>query len=86
MLNNAHKSPIAGLVMEASRGTAVTSILVDLAHRTVSAFHRANERRKCRNLIRATRREMEKLDAMTLRDIGWPARYEQQNPCARDQI
>ena len=86
MLNKAYKSPIAGLVMEASRGTAVTSILVELAQRAVASLNRANERRKCQKLIRETRREMEKLDAITLRDIGWPGRYEQQNPCAREDF
>lgn len=88
MLNNqrTHSSPIAGLVMEASRGSAISSVLTNLMHRVVIAFEKASERRKCRKLIRDTKREMAKLDDNVLRDIGWPGRYEQQNPCAREDF
>ena len=88
MLNNqrTHSSPIVGLVFEASRGNTVASVLTDLMNGLVVAIQRANERRKCRKLIRDTRREMDKLDENVLRDIGWPGRYEKQNPCAREDF
>ena len=88
MLNNqhTHSSPIAGLVMEASRGATVSSVLANLLHRAWATFERISKHRKRRRLIRDTRREMAKLDEKTLRDIGWPGRYEQQNPCAREDF
>lgn len=88
MLKNqpTHPSPIAGLVMEAARGNAVTSLLTDVVHRVVLAVHRARENRKCRKLVRETRQAVAKLDDVTLRDIGWPGRYEHQNPCIRDKF
>ena len=88
MLKNqpTHPSPIAGLVMEAARGNAVTALLVELAHRGALALQKAHEDRKCRKLIRETREAVAKLDETTLRDIGWPGRYEHQNPCIRDEF
>ena len=88
MLKNqpTHPSPIAGLVMEAARGNAVTTLLSDTAHRIVMAVQKANEDRKCRKLIRETKETIAKLDDVTLRDIGWPGRYENQNPCIRDKF
>lgn len=85
MLKNqpTHPSPIAGLVMEAARGTTVTSLLSEWAHRLVLALQKANEDRKCQKLKRETEAAIAELDEFMLRDIGWPGRYERQNPCAR---
>ncbi len=76
-----HPSPIAGLVMEAARGTAVTSLLSEWVNRAVLALQRANEDRKCRKVKRETEAAIAELDDFMLRDIGWPGRYESQNPC-----
>ena len=69
MLKNqpTHPSPIAGLVMEAARGNAVTTLLSDTAHRIVMAVQKANEDRKRRKLIRETKETIAKLDDV----INW---------------
>ncbi|MCP4319836.1 MAG: hypothetical protein GY789_28620 [Hyphomicrobiales bacterium] len=88
MLNNqpTQSSPMVGLVMEASRGAVVSSVVTDILHSAVIAVQQANERRKCRKLYRDTKREMAKLNDNVLHDIGWPWRYEEQNPSAREDF
>ncbi|MEX3009963.1 DUF1127 domain-containing protein [Hoeflea sp. TYP-13] len=88
MLNNqnSYNSPVFGLVMEASRGVAVSTVLTDTVNRTARAVVRWNERRKCKKLYREAKNEIAKLDDHMLRDIGWPGRYEEQNPCMRDDF
>lgn len=76
-------SPISGMVMEASQGSVISSAVSELVQRVIAVLKRANKRRQCRRLIRETYRAMEKLDERTLHDIGWPGRYEQQDPCSR---
>ncbi len=46
-------------------------------------FHRRIEQWRCAKLRRETAHAIAKLDDRTLSDIGWPGRFEAQDPCAK---
>ena len=85
MLNEKHReqAPIAGLVLEAGLGTAITDIAFDAVKRVAESYRRFVEQRRCARLHRQTIESVAELDDFMLADIGWPGRYEKEAPCRR---
>ena len=85
MLNNQHSenSPVVSLAIGARYAAADRSIVASALSQLADAIQRRHQRRKCEKLHRETQRELSGLSDEMLKDIGWPARYEEQNPYIR---
>jgi len=76
--NNTRPSPLADAFLSAGMGQILSDLIIGGFETLSRHYNRYRVRKDEKRLSRETARAVSELSPEILRDIGWPARYEQQ--------